>query len=105
MPVIEEIKRLIENRVNPSFLDAHLMLNELLEEHKTNDLGVDRAHEVLLPLPASLEDMYNPMLQDHSQLAAVPQERQVLILQLAIHASCSLLPLETSTVSNFLDMN
>ncbi|PLB44109.1 ankyrin [Aspergillus steynii IBT 23096] len=104
VPAKEKVKRLIEDRVHPSFLYARLMLDELLEEHRVESLGVDRVRNALLSLPASLEHMYTQMLHGHSQLASVPQERQVLILQLATHASRPLRLLEISTVLNFLDM-
>ena len=101
----ETIKRSIEDRVHPSFLYARLVLNELVDEHKGDSLEVATVQNALVTLPSSMEDMYSEMLYDHSQLASVPQERQLLILQLATHASRPLRLLEIATVLDFLDMN
>ncbi|RJE23232.1 NACHT domain protein [Aspergillus sclerotialis] len=101
----ETIRRSIEDRVHPSFLYARLVLNELLDEHRGDSLEVATVQNALVTLPSSMEDMYSEMLYDHSQLASVPQERQLLILQLATHASRPLRLLEIATVVDFLDMN
>ncbi|CEL03331.1 hypothetical protein ASPCAL04487 [Aspergillus calidoustus] len=52
-----------------------------------------------------METMYSQMLHDHSQVAGVPQERQLLILQLVTHASRPLRLLEIATVLDFLNKN
>jgi hypothetical protein len=52
-----------------------------------------------------METMYSQMLDDHSQVAGVPQERQLLILQLVTHASRPLRLLEIATVLDFLNKN
>ncbi|KAL3472288.1 ankyrin repeat-containing domain protein [Aspergillus californicus] len=98
------IKRSIEDRVHPSFLYARLMLNELLDRHRTQSINTASVDNAILSLPASMEDMYSQMLYDHSQVAGVPQERQLLILQLATHASRPLRLLEIATVLDSLDM-
>lgn len=100
----DTIRRAVEDRVHPSFLYARLVLNDLLDDHKRNSVDIASAEDALLTLPSSMEDMYSQMLHDHSQVAAVPQERQMLILQLATHASRPLRLLEIATVLDFLDM-
>lgn len=101
----ETIRRSVEDRVYPSFLYARLVINELLDEHKGDSLVVATVQNSLVSLPSSMEDMYSEMLYDHSQLASIPQERQLIILQLATHASRPLRLLEIATVLHFLDMN
>ncbi|PYI03525.1 ankyrin [Aspergillus sclerotiicarbonarius CBS 121057] len=98
-----EITRSIEDRVFPSFLYARLMLNELLEEAQRASLDVLSVPRVLQSIPAHLEDLYSHMLNDHSRRAGVPRERQILILQLATHATRPLRLLEMATVWEFLD--
>ncbi|KAL4913089.1 ankyrin repeat-containing domain protein [Aspergillus aurantiobrunneus] len=100
----ETIRRAVEDRVHPSFLYARLVLNDLLDDHKRSSVDVASAENALLQLPSSMEDMYSQMLYDHSQVAGVPQERQLLILQLATHASRPLRLLEIATVLDVLDM-
>ncbi|PYH92587.1 ankyrin, partial [Aspergillus ellipticus CBS 707.79] len=101
--VRDEITRSIEDRVFPSFLYARLMLNELLEEARRASLDVSSVQRVLQSIPASLEDLYSQMLNEHSRRAGVPRERQMLILQLATHATRPLRLLEIATVWEFLD--
>lgn len=100
----DTIRRAVEDRVHPSFLYARLVLNDLLDEHKRSSVDIASAENALLTLPSSMEDMYSQMLHDHSQVAGVPQKRQMLILQLATHASRPLRLLEIATVLDFLDM-
>lgn len=100
----ETIRRAVEDHAHPSFLYARLVLNDLLDEHKRNSVDIASAENVLLALPSSMEDKYSQMLHDHAQVAGVPQERQMLILQLATHASRPLRLLEIATVLDFLDM-
>jgi hypothetical protein len=101
----ETIRKSIEDRVHPSFLYARLMLNELLDQHKQETVDRASVENALLSLPASIETMYSQMLHDHSQVAGVPQERQLLILQLVAHASRPLRLLEIATVLDFLNKN
>ncbi|KAJ5091685.1 hypothetical protein NUU61_006555 [Penicillium alfredii] len=101
----ESIKRSIEDRVHPSFLYTRLVLTKLLEEDKEDSLELATVQNALTFLPSSMEDMYSEMLYDHSQLASVPQERQLLILQLVTHSSRPLRLLEIASVLDFLDMN
>ncbi|KAL2800461.1 ankyrin repeat-containing domain protein [Aspergillus keveii] len=101
----ETIRTSIEGRVHPSFLYARLMLNELMDQHKKETIDRASVENALVSLPASMETMYSQMLHDHSQVAGVPQERQLLILQLVTHASRPLRLLEIATVLDFLNKN
>ncbi|KAL3484484.1 ankyrin repeat-containing domain protein [Aspergillus germanicus] len=101
----ETIRTSIEDRVHPSFLYARLMLIELLDQHKKETVDRASVENALLSLPTSMETMYSQMLHDHSQVAGVPQERQLLILQLVTHASRPLRLLEIATVLDFLNKN
>ncbi|OKL55527.1 hypothetical protein UA08_09214 [Talaromyces atroroseus] len=103
--VRDKIKNAIEDRMFPSFLYARLMLNELLSKPERASLDAHMVQRSLHSIPASLEDLYSHMLNEHSIRAGVPQERQVLILQLATHATRPLRLLEIATVLDFLDMN
>lgn len=78
------------------------MLNELLEGPKSASLDIQSVHKVLSSIPVSLEDLYSHMLNDHSIRASVPQERQVLILRLATHATRPLRLLEIAAIVDFL---
>lgn len=98
------IKTSIENRVHPSFLFARLTLDELLHKRSDGSLEVASVQNALRSLPPSLEDLYSQMLYDHSQLVSVPQEKQLLILQLTTHASRPLRLLEIASVLAFLDV-
>ncbi|KAL4998443.1 ankyrin repeat-containing domain protein [Aspergillus recurvatus] len=101
-PALTEIKNAIENRAHPSFLYARLLLNELLEKHATQSWSRGSVHESLLSIPDSLEGLYSQMLMDHSRKASVPQDRQLLILQLVTHATRPLRLLEIATVLDFV---
>ncbi|KAL4967666.1 ankyrin repeat-containing domain protein [Aspergillus stella-maris] len=98
---LAEIRNVIGNRVHPSFLYARLLLDEILERHAVNDWSEDSVRLSLASTPPSLEDLYTQMLLDHARKAAVPQNRQVLILQLVTHATRPLRLLETATVLDF----
>ncbi|KAL2851540.1 ankyrin repeat-containing domain protein [Aspergillus pseudoustus] len=99
----ETIKKSIEDRVHPSFLYARLMLNGVLAKRKKETVDRAAVQDALLSLPPSMEAMYSQMLHGHSQAAGVPQERQLLILQLATHASRPLRLLEIATVLDFVN--
>jgi ankyrin repeat protein len=101
--ICKKIKHLIEDHVFPSFLYARLMLDGLLEKHKYASLDIHSVQEAMLSIPTGLEDLYSYMLNNHSLRFNVPRERQILILQLATHATRPLRLLEIATVLEFLE--
>jgi ankyrin repeat protein len=96
--VRRSVKAAIGRKAQGSFLYARLMLDEFdhrLKEMLPEDRFIERS---LSWLPATLEDMYNGMLLDHSLRSGVSQDLQLTILRWVTHSTRPLRLLELAAM-------
>jgi hypothetical protein len=97
------VKHSIREKAQGSFLYTRLILDELLDHMKQMSPDIQYLQRSLDWLPASLEDMYNGMLLDHSLRSRVPQDLQLTILRWVTHSSRPLRLLELAAMLDSQD--
>jgi ankyrin repeat protein len=76
----KRIKEAVPGNANGLFLYAKLAMDAFLEKNA-------QIQDVLLRLPADLNDLYTKLLREHAQRSSLPGDIQQLILQCVTHAT------------------
>jgi ankyrin repeat protein len=92
------VKAAIGRKAQGSFLYARLMLDEFEDRLKQMVPEGQFIERSLSWLPATLEDMYNGMLLDHSLRSGVSQDLQLTILRWVTHSTRPLRLLELAAM-------
>ncbi|KAL9109201.1 MAG: hypothetical protein Q9227_006126 [Pyrenula ochraceoflavens] len=95
----EYIKTTICDRSQGLFLYARLMLDQIEQsiQDQCDEISIS---ESVSKLPVGLEDMYSSVLDEHATRSNIPQQIQLLILQLVTHSGR---PLRLIELAKFLE--
>ena len=81
------IQATVCDRSQGLFLYARLMLDQIAQSLKEDQLNESAICQMVAKLPIGLEEMYNRLLFEHAKISNVKQAVQVLILQLVTQSA------------------